>query len=145
MNKACDLIALAIESYKSGEYNAAAKFFASAMGSDDLDSFVTTIIKPAPVAAIQGPVPTSDNTLNPSLSSSMLEEIVEQVEYQFRSESSYLDDDESEIEARSTEGDDEDSVNELGGSVEDEDFELEASNKPSSLATYAVGPVRLKV
>lgn len=167
MNKARDLIALAIESFRAGEFDAAAKFFTTALGSDDLDSFVSEITKSVPRSALQGTVPAGENTLNPSLASagSDLEgeefaALVDRIEARFRAECSLLDDDEEEIEARAADDDDDegyedddlddgeldydDDEDELEDDVEsDEDYEIEASGSKRKIVA-TVGPVRLK-
>jgi len=150
MNKARDLLALAIESFRSGEYDAAAKFFASAVGSEDLDSFVSDITKNVPRSALTGPVPFGENTLNPSLASgSDLDDIVERVEARFRAECALLDDDESETELRASEDDDEvyeddeeDNLLDEEDYEEDDDGVIESSSARKFKSV--VGPVRLK-
>lgn len=163
MNKARDLIALAIESFRSGEFDAAAKFFASAVGSDDLDNFVGEIAKSVPRAARNGSVPFGENTLNPSLASASdfeLDGIVDQIEARFRAECSLLDDDEEESEVRASEYDDDDQdhdddlddgdldYEEEEDELEDEaesdpDYDVEASADKRKFVTV-IGPVRLR-
>lgn len=157
MNKARDLIALAIESFRSGEYDAAAKFFASAVGSEDLDSFVGEIAKNVPRSALNGPVPFGENTLNPSLSSASaddLDGIVERVEARFRAECALLDDDEAETELRASEADDDEVYEEDEEDDLDLDPEYEEDEDQDDLDDVVessglkfvsvVGPVRLK-
>lgn len=120
MNKARDLVALALISYKEGEYDAAAKFFTSAMGSDDLDSFVDEIAQNVPRAARNAPVADSDNTLSPSLASALSDDMADMVEYiesRFRAECSLFDEGDEEVEVRA-------SIDE----EDDEDMEAEASD-----------------
>lgn len=130
MNKARDLIALAILAYRNGKLDGAAKFFASAMESEGLDSFVDEIARNVPRAALTGLVPSSDNTLSPSLASTYdLDEIIESVEAVFRAECSLLDDEEEEVEARASD--------------EEQDSEDVSATEELHI-TASAGPVSLK-
>lgn len=174
MNKARDLVALAILAFRNGEHDAAAKFFTSAMGSDDLDSFVDEIALNVPRAARNAPVPDSDNTLSPSLASALSDDMADMVDYiesRFRAECSLFDEGDEEVEVRATTEDDEDLEAEASDcsdddlddedlddpeededdeEEEDEEFEAEASEDQSGhedvelTIVASAGPVRVK-
>jgi len=174
MNKARDLVALAIMAFQKGEYDAAAKFFTSAVGSDDLSQFVDEVTKNVPRAARTGSVPETENTLSPSIASGReLSSIVDYMEKRFRAESSMLDEGDEEVEVRASYDDDKDFLEAMAGedrySLEDdsadpdnleeeenleednEEFDAEVTDtdpkgtKGSELSiTASAGPVRIK-
>lgn len=161
MNKARDLLALSIIAYQQGEFEAAAKFFSSAMGSDDLDSFVDHIGISVPRSARNGIVPPSENTLSPSLASVMddeeMEDIVNIVEARFRAECSLFDEGDEEVEVRAADDDEEDFLeseasDDTDSEEEEEDFESEASGSDRErpveyslkIVEASAGPVRIK-
>lgn len=127
MNKARDLVALAIMAFQKGQYDAAAKFFTSAVGSDDLDSFVDEVTRNMPRSARNGHVPESENTLAPSIASAQdLTSIVEHLEQRFRVESSMIDEGDEEVEQRASHEDDFDFQEaEAGDYSEDEESDEE--------------------
>ena len=129
MNTARDVFTLAILAFKEGKYDGAAKLFTTAMNSDGLDSFVSELTRDiGPLrAAVTSLVPSSENTLAPSLASG-LPDIVELIESQFRAECSLVDDGDEEVEVRANlDEDDED---------EDEDEGM--------VIACSVGPIGLK-
>lgn len=165
MNKARDLVALAILAFREGQHDAAAKFFTSAMGSDDLDSFVNDITISMPRSARNAAVPDSDNTMSPSLASaaakSDLVEVVAHLEARFRAECSLFDEGDEEVEVRASLSSDEDEdcededEDDLDDSEyedeEEEEFESDASSAdtqpddaPVSIIVASAGPVRIK-
>lgn len=164
MNKARDLVALAILAFREGQHDAAAKFFTSAMGSDDLDSFVNDITISMPRSARNAAVPDSDNTMSPSLASaatkSDLVEVVAHLEARFRAECSLFDEGDEEVEVRaSLSSDDEDCEDEDEDDLDDSDYEDEEEEEFESDASSAdpqpedapvltivasAGPVRIK-
>ncbi len=157
MNKACDLFALAITAFKEGKYDSAAKFFSSAMGSDDLDSFVNDIARNVPRSALTGLVPSSENTLSPSLASADSEDlsyIVERIEAGFRAECSLLDEGDEEAEVRASDEDEDDDLDEEDDLDDEDDDDLDAEdtelddeedhNSGKMKLTASAGPVRFK-
>ena len=121
-NKARDFIVLAMEAFRSGQIEGSAKFFAEAMQSDDLDSFVDFIGRKSEDSALHGT--TSDNTISPSLKSESseddsnevadLSDIIdelneafasEQVDRRIRTPHPGVDEDDGELEAEASDED----------------------------------------
>jgi hypothetical protein len=114
MKKTRDLMVLAMEAYRQGQYEGCAKFFAEAMVSDDLSSFVDYIARTSDGSALHGT--DTNNTLSPSLFSqasagdSEFDDIVDHLNSAFVSEmsGSNIEPDEriEEIEARAASDED---------------------------------------
>ena len=134
MNKVNDLIALSVLAFKQRQYDNAAKLFVAAMESDGLDQFVAEIAELPPGAALHGTVPVGENTIAPSIESLSsdeldIEDVVAYIEQRFRSECSYIEDGDEEVETRAADDSDSEELEGRGS-----DFEIVA----------AAGPVRLK-
>ena len=95
-----------MEAYKNRQYEGCAKFFAQAMQSDDLSSFVDYIAEKSDGSALHGTVGDSENTMSPSLASASKDEdlskIVEHMNNSFCAEMSDLDEEIEEIEVRAS-------------------------------------------
>lgn len=134
MKKTRDLMVLAMEAYRQGQYEGCAKFFAEAMGSDDLNSFVDYIAQYPDGTALHGD--TESNTFAPSLSSTSSDVATETV-------IKYLNDSFlAEMSSRGVEPDEEIEEVEVRASFEDDDDAEDA--RPVSLRPVSIGPVRFR-
>jgi hypothetical protein len=125
MKKTRDLMVLAMEAYRQGQYEGCAKLFSEAMVSEDLSSFVDYIAHTADGSALHGT--DTNNTLSPSLfsqSSSSADEFDEIVDhlnsaFVFEMSSSVIEPNETieEVEARASADDDEVAVRVSAGPV----------------------------
>ncbi len=146
MSELKDTLALSILAYRKGMYEESAKLYSAAMGMDDLDTFLSEITRNAPMSKLIMDVPTTENTMAPSLCSSedLLLDLVEKISNSMDSMSSvYLDRGEYEEESRASYDDEE------NGTISDGVYTVASTNKiaveiqvkPPVRFVKSIGPV----